>query len=130
MGRLLPIAHSSVRGSAVTLREARCLFSRHVARLIVQAEKLGYDCALGEVVRDPRIASLNAQAGKGISNSLHLIGLAVDLHLYRDGKYLSTTAEHTELGAWWKAQHPLFRWGGDFTRQDGNHYSMTWEGRA
>lgn len=114
----------------MTLREARCLFSHHVALLIMEAQHLGFEVAIGEVVRDQRTAAANAAAGKGISNSVHLLGLAVDLNLYRDGKYLTLTSDHAELGAWWKAQHPLFRWGGDFTRQDGNHYSMTWGGRA
>jgi hypothetical protein len=30
------------------------------------------------------------------------------------------------LGKYWKRQHPLCRWGGDF--QDGNHYSLEHEG--
>lgn len=114
----------------MTLREARCLFTRHVARLIQRAEQMGLEVAGGELVRDPRIAALNAEAGKGIANSVHTLGLAIDLHLYRDGKYCTATADHADLGAWWKQQHPLFRWGGDFRRADGNHYSMTWGGRA
>lgn len=109
------------------LREARCLFTRLYARLILEAERLGYEAATGETTRDPRVAALNARTGAGISNSLHLIGLAGDLHLYWQGRYLSSTEDHRSLGEWWEAQHPLARWGGRFG--DGNHYSIEWEGR-
>ncbi len=115
----------------MTLREARCLFTRNVARLVDRAFYLGYEVAFGEVTRDQRVAVLNAKAGKGIGNSLHLLGLAVDLHLYRNGKYLALTQDHAELGTFWKGLDQRNRWGGDFQENpDGNHYSLTWEGRA
>lgn len=115
----------------MTLREARCLFSANLARLVDHAVELGYEVAIGEVVRSPETARANAQQGTGIANSLHLLGLAVDLHLYRDGKYLARTEDHAQLGAFWKGLHERNRWGGDFkNRPDGNHYSFSWEGRA
>jgi hypothetical protein len=46
--------------------------------------------------------------------------------LFRNGEFLETTEAHKDLGEWWKQQHPLARWGGDF--RDGNHYSFEWEG--
>jgi hypothetical protein len=112
----------------MTLREQRCLFTLYVSRLIVKAREMGFECALGEVVRDARVAQLNAKAGKGISNSLHLSGLAVDLHLYDStGKYLADTEAHRPLGEWWETVDPNCRWGGRF--RDGNHYSYTPDGR-
>lgn len=114
----------------MTLREARCLFTRLLADLIRFAYASGFEVSIEEVKRDPRIAQLNAESGKGISNSLHLLGLAVDLNLYKQGAFLSQSQDHGALGAYWKTLHPLCRWGGDFTRPDGNHYSISWEGRA
>lgn len=114
----------------MTLREARCLFTRLLCQLIGEAIRQGFEVAIGEVTRDARMAQLNAQQGKGISNSLHLVGLAADLNLYRQGVFLGDTASHSTLGAYWKELHPSCRWGGDFKRQDGNHYSLSWEGRA
>lgn len=115
----------------MSLREARCIFTQLMATLIQQARSMGYECAAAEVSRDPRVAALNARSGKGVSNSLHLSGLAIDLLLYKDGKYLDRTEDHAFLGAWWKKQHPNCRWGGDIkSRPDGNHYSFTlWDGR-
>lgn len=111
------------------LRTARVTFTRLLARLIDKAFELGYEAAAAEVSRDPRIAALNAASGAGISNSLHLSGLAIDLLLYKGGKYLDQTEDHRPLGEWWEKQHPNCRWGGRF--KDGNHYSFTiWEGRA
>lgn len=112
----------------MTLREQRCLFTLQLARLILKAAEMGFQCAVGEVQRDARVAKLNAQTGAGISNSLHLDGLAVDLHLYDStGRYLADTGAHAPLGAWWEAQDPAHRWGGRFG--DGNHYSRTPDGR-
>jgi len=111
----------------MTLREARCAFTALLPNLIRQAHALGLECAAGEVQRDPRVALLNAQTGKGIKNSVHLQGLAIDLHLYRGGRYLTQTEDHTQLGEWWERQHPLARWGGRWG--DGNHYSFEWQGR-
>jgi len=113
----------------MTLREQRCLFTLYVAKLINKATEMGYHVALGEVVRDARIAALNAKSGAGIGNSLHITGLAVDMNLYDSaGKYLDDTESHRPLGAWWKSLDPNCRWGGDFKRIDGNHYSYTPDG--
>jgi hypothetical protein len=111
----------------MTLREARCAFTALLPLLIRQAHALGLECAAGEVQRDPRTALLNAKTGKGIANSVHLQGLAIDLHLYRGGRYLTQTEDHQQLGEWWERQHPLARWGGRWG--DGNHYSFEWQGR-
>ena len=114
----------------MTLREQRCLFTLYVSRLIVKAQEMGFQCALGEVVRSAEQARRNAQAGSGTVNSLHITGLAVDLHLYDStGRYLNRTEPHQPLGAWWKGLDPACRWGGDFkSRPDGNHYSYSPDG--
>lgn len=115
----------------MTLRQARVMFTMLAARLIIEATAKGYEVAAGEVVRDARVAALNAKTGSGVANSLHLSGLAIDLIAYRNGKYLDRTEDYTALGEWWEQQHQNCRWGGRFGRADGNHFSFTlWEGRA
>jgi len=109
-----------------TLREKQTRFAKWVPRLIDKAFDLGYLAGRCEWVRDPRVAALNAKDGKGITNSLHLEGLAIDVNLYLpDGTYITDDTGHKELGAWWKLQQPDFCWGGDFHSKDNNHYSLT-----
>jgi hypothetical protein len=62
--------------------------------------------------------------GYGKASSCHKIRLAIDLNLFKDGRFLSTTEDHRPLGEWWKSQGGS--WGGDFN--DGNHYSLEHEG--
>lgn len=100
-------------------------FSCMVARLILHAAELGYQVTLGEAYRTPEQAAINARAGKGIRRSLHQDRLAIDLHLFHDGKYLATTEDHATLGKWWESIGGS--WGGRF--KDGNHYSLAHGGR-
>lgn len=110
----------------MTLREKRCLFTALLAKLIEHINANGHECALNEVVRDPRIAALNAAKGSGIARSNHIVGLAADVNLYAAGVYLGSTEAHKPFGEWWETQHALCRWGGRF--RDGNHYSLEHEG--
>lgn len=112
----------------MTLGQKQRLFVQLIGQLILWCYSQGYELTFGESVRDPRIAKLNEELGKGISNSLHLKRLAVDFNLFIEGKYQTTTEAHQPLGTYWKSLHPLCRWGGDFSRPDGNHYSMEHEG--
>lgn len=101
------------------LLRAQVEFSVMVAKLILRANELGYQVTFGDAYRDPRVSY-------GHPNSVHRRRLAVDLNLFQNGKYLTATEDHRVLGEWWKSQHPLARWGGDF--EDGNHYSFEWGG--
>jgi hypothetical protein len=118
------------QGVAVTLREQRCLFTRLICEFGLWAFQQGYELAFGEVVRTKAQAQQNAGSGTGISNSLHLDGLAVDFNLYINGVYQESSEAHAPLGAQWKSMHSLCRWGGDFRKPDGNHYSLEHNGRA
>jgi hypothetical protein len=112
----------------MTLRQKQSWFAEHVAQLIVAAGAMGYEVTFGEAYRSPEEAARLAKLGKGIKNSLHTQRLAIDLNLFKDGVYLSSTESHRPLGEWWEKQDPLCRWGGRFG--DGNHYSMTHAGRS
>ncbi len=118
----------------MTLRDKRVVFTLHVADLIHEAGVLGYEIALNEVLRSQAAANANAKAGIGIKASLHVIGLAVDVALYRNGTYLTETEDYRPLGEWWKLQSApgyTLRWGGDFSKlKDGCHFSLEHEGRS
>jgi hypothetical protein len=112
----------------VTLREKQSLFVLLVARLIQHATDEGYELTFGEAYRSPEEAARLAATGAGIANSLHTSRLAIDMNLFVDGVYRTTTEAHRPLGEWWERQHELCRWGGRFN--DANHYSLAHAGRA
>jgi hypothetical protein len=111
----------------MTLREKQSLHVVLVAKLIQWATEQGYEFSWAEAWRTPEQAELNAKKGVGIRNSLHGDRLAVDLNLFRGGRFLTGTEDHRPLGEYWESLHPLARWGGRF--KDGNHYSIEHEGR-
>lgn len=114
---------------AESLRQKQSRFARSVPLLIQYAIALGYEVTFGEVKRTKAQADANAASGAGISNSLHLDSLAVDLNLFKDGVYLADSDSHRPLGTFWKSLGDDYFWGGDFTKPDGNHYSIGHEGR-
>lgn len=105
----------------MTLREKQSKFARMVADLIIHAYGMGYEVTLGDAYRDPRLhGGMGIKKGYGSANSFHKQRLAIDLNLFRDGKYLEGTDAHKPLGEWWEIKGGT--WGGRF--RDGNHYSL------
>jgi hypothetical protein len=102
------------------------LFSQLLPRLLDEAHRLGYQVRLKELLRTPEMAEIYAEQGKGIANSLHCKGLALDFILFRDGQPLWASLDYEELGEFWEGVHPLCRWGGRFN--DGCHFSLEHEG--
>lgn len=91
------------------------LFASLLPRLIDYIYEQGYACTLGDAFRDDRVPY-------GHANSLHRKRLAIDLNLFKDGKYLQETEDHAPFGEYWCSLHPDNRWGG-MDGGDGNHYS-------
>lgn len=109
----------------MTLRQKQSKFARMVADLIIKAYSLGYEITIGDAYRDPRLhGELGVKKGYGHPKSAHKNRLAIDLNLFKDGKFLEGTSAHKELGEWWESQGGS--WGGRFN--DGNHYSLEHEG--
>lgn len=111
----------------LTLRQKQSIFVTLVAKLIIEAHTRAYDLTFGEAYRTPEQAALNTKKGTGIAKSLHTQRLAIDLNLFKDGAFLSTTEAHRPLGEWWEAQSTdeyTCVWGGRFKRADGNHYEL------
>lgn len=109
------------------LSEIQRLFGRLLPGLLNHILSCGYEYTLGDAYRDPRVfGEIGEKQGYGHAKSGHKKRLAIDINLFKDGVYLQKTEDHAIFGDWWKKQHELCRWGGDF--DDGNHYSMEWEG--
>lgn len=94
-----------------SLRQRQSNFALAAAALIQQAFRLGYEVTLGDAYRDRRCPY-------GSKSSKHRRRLAIDLNLFKDGRYLTRTEDHKELGLWWERNGGI--WGGRF--YDGNHY--------
>ena len=101
------------------LREKQSRFAMMVADLIHEADRLGYQVTLGDCYRDGR-------CDYGHTTSLHRKRLAVDLNLFRDGRFLKHTEDHKPLGVFWESIGGS--WGGRFSSPDGNHYSLEHRG--
>ena len=86
-----------------------------VGMLILWAYDHGYEMTFGD-----------AWAKEGhMKNSLHYDRLAIDLNLFKDGVYLTSTEEYAPLGEYFESIGGT--WGGRF--QDGNHFSVAFGGR-
>lgn len=108
-----------------TLREKQSRFAYMVSRLIMHIYAEGYECTLGDAYRDPRShAPMGVRGPYGRSTSAHKHRLAIDLNLFRDGRFLESTGAHRAFGEWWELQGGT--WGGRWA--DGNHYSLEHEG--
>lgn len=115
----------------LSLKQERWIFTDNVAKLIqfINSKK-GYKCAIGETLRPLRLAKIYAAEGIGVKDSIHEVGLGVDIQIYKDGFWLKDTADYEFAGVFWKLLGVDNKWGGDFKRKDGNHFSQAYQGRA
>jgi len=131
---------------SLTVGHKQEIFAGLLPQLITRAYEMGFRVRLKELYRAPEQAEYNAtHCGRckkeevthahadhdfkpiGIRNSLHCIGLALDLVLFRGGKPLWATEHYRDLGSYWEDLHALTCWGGRFG--DGGHFSITHGGR-
>lgn len=110
------------------LNTKQARFTFKIASLIVWAREQGYELIGAELFRTPEQAEIYAKKGKGIKNSVHRKKLALDLFLLKDGKITWDTDDYRPIGEKWKTMDPDSRWGGDFKRRDGVHFSFIHNG--
>ena len=113
------------------LRQRQSQFAVAAAKLILKANELGYEVTLGDAYRDSRVhGDFGVKEGYGRASSVHKLRMAIDLNLFKDGEYLSSTEAHKPLGDWWVKEFKAYdaAWGGAFN--DGNHYSFRVYGSA
>jgi len=85
-----------------------------VAFLILEAERRGYSVTFGDAW-----ASAGHMAG-----SNHYRRLAIDLNLFKDGRYITDDEGHKELHEWWVDKCG----GAEMIAGDANHYSFKHNG--
>ena len=109
----------------MSLRQRQSQFALAVAHLVLHAAEMGYEVTHGDAYRDPRVhGEVGEKKAYGHPSSQHKKRLAIDLNLFKDGKYLPNTDDHEPLGEWWEKTYGYqgARWGGRF--RDGNHYEF------
>lgn len=110
----------------MTLGQKQRKFTLMIAQLIQWAYEQGYELTVGDAYRDPRLhGQVGEKKGYGAAGSVHKERLAMDLNLFKDGKFLTATEDHAPLGEKWESMGGS--WGGRF--EDGNHYSLEHQGR-
>ena len=140
-----------------TLGQKQRRFVQLFGLLIEYGYQQGFEMTFGEAFRSDEQAEINAlgktgraalaelladndyqglayaignNVGGGIKNSLHCVRLAVDINLFKDGKYLTDSEDYKVLGDYWKSLGLDCAWGGDFKpKPDGNHFSIEFQGR-
>lgn len=97
-----------------TLRQKQSDFAKKVALLILFAYEKGYEITFGDAW---------AKTGHS-SNSLHYDRSAIDINLFKGGRWLQETSDFQELGEFWESLHHYCKWGGRLAN-DGNHFSYS-----
>jgi len=90
----------------------------------------GLECSGGDLLRDPRAHGAVGEKGPyGKAYSLHKSGLAIDLNVFRNGVYITSSEDPVweMLGSYWESLHPLCANGRKW--QDANHFSIAHDGR-
>ena len=108
------------------LGDKQRMFTWMISQLINYIYMNEYQATFEDAYRDPRLfGAIGEDLGYGRLRSNHKIRLAIDLNLFKDGKYLTETSDHEKFGIFWESIGGS--WGGRF--KDGNHYSLEHEGR-
>lgn len=108
----------------MTLKESRQLFTENLTILITYINCVdGYRCCLSYVFRSNEEQYRLYKLGTGSKKSPHTEGLAADILIYKNGIYLTDSADYKFAGDYWKTLDSNNKWGGDFNvRKDGNHF--------
>ena len=99
--------------------------SRRLCDLLQWIHANGFECTLGEAHRTAEQAAIYAADGRGINESLHRERLAIDLNIFKDGRWITSSDELKPVGLYWESIGGA--WGGRFG--DGNHFSFPIDGR-
>ena len=108
------------------LRKKQSKFAKKVGLLILFAYDQGFELTFGDAWSRSgyKLYDKNKYPYRPHKRgSFHYKRLAIDLNLFKDGKYLRSTEDHRPLGEFWESIGGT--WGGRFKNKDGNHYS--WE---
>lgn len=109
-----------------TLGQLQREFPPCVAKLILHIYDSGYECTFSEAYVGDTDGRDGDYDGPHRKDGGHYKRLAVDLNVFKDGKWLSKGSEPIwdSLGRFWKASHVHARW----TPTDPNHFGFIHNG--
>lgn len=92
-------------------------FSKNVSLLFHFLHVNGFDIRIGEAQRTKAQQEIYVQEGKSMTkNSMHLKKCAIDLHIFKNGKWIQDKKKLQEIGDFWESLDTLNRWGGNWKR--------------
>jgi hypothetical protein len=103
----------------MTIRQRQSIFVPNVAKLITFAYEQGYELTFGEAFRTVEQQQIYFDTGRSKTmNSRHLLKLAVDFNLFKNGILLNEPIDYKPLGDYWESLHSDNGWGGDWDRDE------------
>ena len=108
----------------MTLGQHQEAFMRDFSKLLIFIHQNGYEVRGGELLRTPEMQEIYLRTGKSkTSKSNHLVKCAVDLFIFKDGKWLLNKEDLKMFGDFWCSLDPMNQWGGFYqTFYDGPHF--------
>ena len=98
----------------MSLVTEQAAFLLDMCKLIQFATEQGFTLTAGELYRTPEQQEIYMKTGRSSTmNSMHLLRLAVDFNIFKDGKLVGNKATLAPLGAYWESLNPLNSWGGN-----------------
>lgn len=98
-------------------------FLRDVAKLIIYIETKGLCATGGELYRTQFQQDEYVRKNKSkTQNSQHLKRLAIDLHIFKDGKLITDVEEVREIGEYWMKLNPKNKAGMFWKFYDMSHF--------
>jgi len=99
----------------MTLREEQSAFAQDAVTLMAWCFQHGYEITFGEALRTEEQQRIYVQSGRSKTmHSNHLVKCAIDLNIFKDGKWLQTIQELQPIGDFWESLHPKNHWGGNW----------------
>ena len=94
-----------------------------LGRLLIYANITKIPVKIVELYRTPKRQAVLVKKGFSKTlNSKHLCGLAIDLAIIKEGRYITDIKEYRPLGEFWKTLNGI--WGGDWKIKDGVHFEL------
>ena len=106
------------------LHEKQIKFALMLGRLLIYASIAKIPVKIVELYRTPKRQLVLVKKGFSKTlNSKHLCGLAIDLAIIKEGRYITDIGEYEPLGAFWEGIGGV--WGGRWKIKDGVHFELS-----